>query len=151
MAIALIGLLAGSLLFILIFNLKSDNKLIKFGLLLAGNGCLIMAMFFAMQDQPLNSLLMNGVILFISNILAIRHIYKPVSLNQNLFDKWHADPNNWKAGILYYNTDDKRLFPPKRVKGLGWTINFANPNSILAFLGVLLIIITFVKLLSYTS
>ncbi|TCN53922.1 DUF5808 domain-containing protein [Flavobacterium circumlabens] len=27
---------------------------------------------------------------------------------------------------FYYNPKDKRLFPPKRIKQLGWTINFAN-------------------------
>ncbi|MFW0739095.1 DUF5808 domain-containing protein [Flavobacterium sp.] len=44
--------------------------------------------------------------------------------------KWNRDPNNWILGIFYYNPHDKRLFPSKRMKLLGWTINFANPNSI---------------------
>ena len=39
--------------------------------------------------------------------------------------------SNWVLGIFYFNTKDKRLFPPKRVPILGWTINFANPYSIL--------------------
>jgi len=149
-ALALICLLAGSLLFVLVFNIKTENKPAKFALLIAANTCLIVAMFYARQGEPLNSMLMNGIILFISNILAIRHILKPASPNQELYDKWHADPKNWKAGILYYNPDDKRMFPPKKVKGMGWTINFANPNSILAFLGVMLIIFTLVRLLSLT-
>lgn len=42
--------------------------------------------------------------------------------------------DNWKFGIFYYNKDDKRLFPPKRNKFLGWTVNFANPYSILAMI-----------------
>lgn len=51
------------------------------------------------------------------------------------------DANHWKLGIFYYNKDDKRLFPPKRNKFLGWTVNFANPYSILAmFLLITLII-----------
>ncbi|MEO8534485.1 MAG: DUF5808 domain-containing protein [Flavobacterium sp.] len=45
-------------------------------------------------------------------------------------NEWHKDPNNWKLGVFYYNPEDKRTFPPKRIKQLGWTINFANPNSI---------------------
>lgn len=40
----------------------------------------------------------------------------------------------WKWGIFYYNPDDKRLFPPKRIPWMGWTVNFANPLSILAML-----------------
>lgn len=42
-------------------------------------------------------------------------------------DKWHADSNNWKLGIFYFNKEDKRIVVPKRIVLLGWTINFANP------------------------
>lgn len=50
--------------------------------------------------------------------------------------------NHWKLGIFYYNKDDKRLFPPKRNKFLGWTVNFANPYSVLAmFLTITLFIL----------
>jgi uncharacterized membrane protein len=52
-------------------------------------------------------------------------------------DLSHDDPNNWKWGMFYYNKDDKRIFPPKRTRSLGWTINFANPLSIIAFLIIL--------------
>jgi uncharacterized membrane protein len=50
---------------------------------------------------------------------------------------WHADPANWRLGVFYYNKQDPRLLPPKRIPALGWTINFANPRSIL-LLAVLL-------------
>ena len=36
-----------------------------------------------------------------------------------------------------YTKEDQRLFPPKRIPWMGWTINFANWKSILAFLLVL--------------
>jgi uncharacterized membrane protein len=49
--------------------------------------------------------------------------------------------DNWKFGIFYYNKDDKRLFPPKRNKFLGWTVNFANPYSILAMILVITLLI----------
>lgn len=49
-------------------------------------------------------------------------------------DNWRKDPSNWIWGIFYFNKEDKRLFPPKRIKELGWTINFGNPNSILFFI-----------------
>jgi len=59
-------------------------------------------------------------------------------LKQIQYKEWHNDSNNWKFGIIYFNPKDKRLFPPKRASWAGWTINFANPFSILAL--VLLVI-----------
>jgi len=41
---------------------------------------------------------------------------------------------NWIWGIFYYNKEDDRIFPPKRIPWMGFTVNFANPKSILAFL-----------------
>lgn len=61
-------------------------------------------------------------------------------------ENWHKDPNNWKWGSFYFNPEDKRLFPPKRIPWMGWTINFANSKSIFAFLVVLVIIITVIFL-----
>ncbi len=54
-------------------------------------------------------------------------------------NNWHDDPNNWVWGLFYYNPKDNRMFPPKKIKELGWTINFANPNSV--FLCVVLILV----------
>ncbi|KAF2080217.1 DUF5808 domain-containing protein [Flavobacterium sharifuzzamanii] len=54
-------------------------------------------------------------------------------------NNWHNDPNNWVWGMFYYNPKDKRMFPLKKIKELGWTINFANPNSV--FLCVVLILV----------
>ncbi|MBE8727201.1 DUF5808 domain-containing protein [Flavobacterium hungaricum] len=64
-------------------------------------------------------------------------------------EQWHQDPDNWIWGMFYYNPKDARLFPPKKVRELGWTINFANPNSVfIAFviIGILLIISEKIKL-----
>jgi len=36
-----------------------------------------------------------------------------------------ANPNHWRLGIFYFNSQDRRLFVPKR-RGFGWTLNFAN-------------------------
>ena len=52
-------------------------------------------------------------------------------------EQGHADSNNWKLGIFYFNPKDKRIFPPKRIPGLGWTVNFANPLSVLVMVGLL--------------
>ena len=54
--------------------------------------------------------------------------------NQETLEKWSKDPKNWIWGIFYYNKEDKRIFPPKRIEDMGSTINFANPKSILALL-----------------
>jgi uncharacterized membrane protein len=56
-------------------------------------------------------------------------------------DNFNKKSSPWKLGIFYYNKEDKRLFPPKRL-GLGWTVNFANPLSVIAFLLILVIIIS---------
>ncbi|SHL85403.1 DUF5808 domain-containing protein [Flavobacterium chilense] len=59
--------------------------------------------------------------------------------NEEPENERNNDPENWIWGIFYYNPKDNRLFPPKRIKAMGWTINFANPNSV--FLGILIIAI----------
>jgi uncharacterized membrane protein len=64
------------------------------------------------------------------------------------FEKWHNDPSNWKAGFIYYNKADKRLFPPKRW-GIGWTINFANPLSILTMFALGFLIFILIRYLRY--
>ena len=56
-------------------------------------------------------------------------------------EHWHKDPNNWRGGFLYFNPKDKSLFPPKRFPGMGWTINFANPFSYVALVGVIILLI----------
>ncbi len=64
----------------------------------------------------------------------------PNKPSQETYDQWHNDANNWKLGIFYFNKADQRIFPPKRLKYLGWTINFANPWSILAFVAMLVVV-----------
>ena len=54
--------------------------------------------------------------------------------DQKKYQEWHADPKNWKWGIFYYNKEDKRILPPKRIGWLGWTINFANTWSVVVFI-----------------
>ncbi|MBK9213678.1 MAG: hypothetical protein IPO14_12220 [Saprospiraceae bacterium] len=53
---------------------------------------------------------------------------------KEILENWHSDPNNWKWGIFYFNKDDYRIFPPKRNKFMSWTVNFANPISIIALI-----------------
>ncbi|WP_276135141.1 DUF5808 domain-containing protein [Polluticoccus soli] len=53
------------------------------------------------------------------------------------------DSKYWKWGIFYYNPNDKRLLPPKRNPMFGWTVNFANPFSILLMIAIIAAIVYF--------
>jgi uncharacterized membrane protein len=57
--------------------------------------------------------------------------------SQETKEKWNQDPNNWIWGIFYYNKEDKRLMPPKRIPIMGWTVNFANTNSVFLFVFII--------------
>ncbi|QEM13154.1 MULTISPECIES: DUF5808 domain-containing protein [Mucilaginibacter] len=50
------------------------------------------------------------------------------------------DLSNYKYGVFYYNKDDNRIIVPKRIKYLGWTLNFARPVSYL-IMGILLALV----------
>lgn len=63
-------------------------------------------------------------------------------------ERWHKDPDNWIWGIFYYNKEDQRLLPPKIIPIMGWTVNFANRNSVLLFVFSMLLIIVFVVFMS---
>ncbi len=58
--------------------------------------------------------------------------------DKETLEKWHKDPNNWKWGCIYFNKEDQRLLPPKRIAWMGWTVNFANPKSVLLFIVLLI-------------
>ena len=63
--------------------------------------------------------------------------------NQQFKNEDYLDPKYWKRGIFYFNKNDKRIFSPKRIKQMGWTVNFANPISIFSII-VLFTIIYFI-------
>ena len=64
-------------------------------------------------------------------------------------DAWHDDPSNWKLGVFYYNKKDKRIFcNQKRIRGFGWTINFANPLSILPIAGIIILVLFIARYLT---
>jgi len=57
-------------------------------------------------------------------------------------DAWLDDPVNYRWKYFYFNPKDKRIIPSSRRKSIrigfggppymGWTINFANPFSVIA-------------------
>ncbi|MFA6540966.1 MAG: DUF5808 domain-containing protein [Bacteroidota bacterium] len=79
--------------------------------------------------------------------LSIMNTTPGQSADEEILKRWHDDPSNWKFGIFYYNKEDKRIFPPKRIRGIGWTVNFANPLSLLALAGLLTAIVTIITYL----
>ena len=61
-------------------------------------------------------------------------------------DERHDDPANWKFGIFYFNKNDNRILLPKRNGSFGWTLNFANPYSILAIAAIIVAVIAITKI-----
>jgi uncharacterized membrane protein len=51
--------------------------------------------------------------------------------------RFHSDPANWKLGIFYFCPGDRRIIVPKRIKGLGWTVNLARPMAVPFFLSLI--------------
>jgi hypothetical protein len=61
-------------------------------------------------------------------------------MNELSHDQLHADPTNWKLGIFYFCRRDQRVIVPKRIRGLGWTINCARPSAFV-WLGAMILFI----------
>jgi hypothetical protein len=47
-------------------------------------------------------------------------------LPRGTLDRLWSDPAHWRGLGRYYCEDDPRIIVPKRIRGFGWTINFAN-------------------------
>lgn len=56
-------------------------------------------------------------------------------------DRMISDPTNYKWGIFYFNRKDSRVAVPKRSRGMGWTLNFANIYAYLLIFGVIIAIL----------
>lgn len=63
-------------------------------------------------------------------------------------EKWRRDPNNWIWGIFYFNKEDKRIFPPKKIAWMGNTVNFANRKSVLFMIAFLFFVLFIVSMIS---
>ena len=68
-------------------------------------------------------------------------------MSTSVSDRHYFESNNWKLGFIYFCRADQRIFVPKRIRGLGWTLNFARPLA-LPFLGFILAVIYGVSELS---
>ena len=65
--------------------------------------------------------------------------------SESTLKEWHKNPSNWKFGVFYYNKEDKRIFPPKRISAMGWTINFSNTKSIVVFLVLIALLLLLIR------
>ena len=45
------------------------------------------------------------------------------------FENSWEDPHHWKRRV-YYCKADPRVIVPRRLKWMGWTVNFARPSAI---------------------
>lgn len=137
----ILALLISSMLIIAAFRRKKRSRTYNIALLLIGDLLLVVSWLF-LYPFPAYSLAIPVITFSILHLFAIRKIFGPENPNQEILNSWHDDPANWRAGIFYYNPQDKRILPPKKVESMGWTINFANPYSIIAFLGLIILIVT---------
>ncbi len=61
-------------------------------------------------------------------------------MSQEDLNLFHADPANWRWSIFYVCRQDPRLIVPKRIQGLGWTLNFGRPMAAPFFLFIVALI-----------
>lgn len=66
-------------------------------------------------------------------------------------ERLHADPGNWKLGIFYFCREDERIIVPKRIRGLGWTINCARPAALLWIAMIVGLYLSIVELARYAG
>lgn len=135
-----------SFVYIQVFSGKNFSRIYRTVLLLISDlGFAAFLLHFKDTDMQWELFL---TLILIGNILAIRKIILGTDPDQDKYNAWHHDPANWRAGLFYYNPLDKRIFPPKKQQSFGWTVNFANPFSILAILALILLIIILAQLFS---
>ena len=69
--------------------------------------------------------------------------------SKETLEKWCKDDKYWKLGCLYYNPEDQRILPPKRIAWMGWTVNFANKKSLIIFIVIIIITIALIAFLPH--
>jgi len=76
-------------------------------------------------------------------LLAVLHLILEF-MHTIIIKKWKTRIQNesdyWVWGIFYFNPDDSRIIVPKRIEWLGWTLNFAQPISVVIIGGILFFI-----------
>ncbi len=135
--LASIAVLAYLPIFIWTFIRHSTQKALKGIILGIIDAAYVVILIKYPLEDSLNLYINIAVIALLNVLIIIRLISKPKA-NQEELNRMHDDPNNWKWGVFYYNPSDKRIFPPKRIESMGWTVNFANPYSVMVLVLVIL-------------
>ena len=64
-----------------------------------------------------------------------------VQFEQNEKDNFLSNPENYKWGIFYFNTQDSRSIIQKKSSWMGLIFNFASRKTYLILLGIIVILI----------
>jgi len=148
-----IALIAGNLLALVLISIVFANntrsKQTRLTYVCVANSLYIGSVFYFYNGQFQKDVLMFFGIIVLLDFLALKSIYypHPVSIDEAKYKQWHDDPKNWKLGLFYFNPEDKRIFPPKRMEGMGWTINFANADSVLVMTTTIAMIVVVMNVL----
>jgi uncharacterized membrane protein len=51
----------------------------------------------------------------------------------------NIDDSNWKYGLFYFNTNDTRVWLPKRNPWMGFTLNWAKPMAYVYLIIILIL------------
>ena len=77
-------------------------------------------------------------------LLAVLHLILEL-MHMLIIKKWKTRIQNesdyWVWGIFYFNPDDTRIIVPKKIEWLGWTLNYAQPISVIITGGILFFIV----------
>jgi uncharacterized membrane protein len=69
--------------------------------------------------------------------------------SKETLENWRKDDKYWKLGCFYYNPEDQRILPPKRIAWMGWTVNFANKKSLIVFIAIMVFTIALIAFLPH--
>ena len=122
---------------------------------------LVMLVFWFLFNLPMvhaqNGLLIIAPMIFL--IVALLGIArwqqnKTRNLEETLLDgqpgeeKIQERQSTWKWGC-YYDPNDPRVFVPKRIAGMGWTVNIGRPAGKLFYFGILLLVFFILGFVAY--
>ncbi len=145
----IVGTFIALLLITIVLANKDKSKQTRLTFLSIANAIYLGSVYYYYNGMLQKDILMFLGIIALLDFLALKNIYypHPVNVDEERHKLWHDDPKNWKLGIFYFNPEDKRIFPPKRMEGLGWTINFANSDSVLAMTAIIVLICIVINVL----
>ena len=81
--------------------------------------------------------ILAGVVVAI--IVLARHNRVRVEHDEDTGLTHRDDDKYWRGGLFYVNREDTTMFVPRRY-GLGWTLNFGNPRTVMLLAGIVVLI-----------